>query len=218
MDRNPKSALILAHGDRPSYELLLHLSSRSGLFLATDGAANELKALGLNPDVVFGDFDSIAADLTEHLPNAEFVKALNQEASDLDKAIAYIISRGFETIRIAGASGGRMDHTLGNASLLFKYLGKADIRIIDDRWEAWAVGSGTTIAGNPGDTLSLVVFEPVEWVTLSGVMWPLRGERLMPGSRGVSNEMTVHEAVLEVRGGTVIVIHQPRLEWGFLGG
>jgi thiamine pyrophosphokinase len=209
MSHKSNTALILAHGNRPSYELLLHLSNKSSLFLATDGAANELAALGLFPNVVFGDFDSLSPSVREKLTDAEFVHSPDQEASDLDKAISHTISLGFESIYVAGATGGRLDHTLANTALLLKYHPEHDIRLIDDRWEAWAVSGIAEIGGCPGDTVSLVAFVPVESVSISGVRWPLNGEALFPGSRGVSNEMISDVAKLEVKGGTVIVIHQP---------
>ena len=51
--------LILANGEPPSAELLARLAAEHDLFLATDGAARTAACLGVCPDIVSGDFDSL---------------------------------------------------------------------------------------------------------------------------------------------------------------
>src|SRR5215510_8577350 len=115
------NVLILANGEQPSSSLLARLRAEADLFLAADGAANALADLDCAPDVVLGDFDSLRPGVSERLAQAAFVPVLDQEASDLDKAIAYARERGARRITLTGAGGGRMDHTLTHISLLLKY-------------------------------------------------------------------------------------------------
>jgi len=199
--------LILAHGEMPSASLLRTLCEEADLFLATDGAANALPDLGMAPHVILGDFDSVAARAGELFPTAEFIHTPDQEASDLDKALMLAIERGATRVTLAGALGGRIDHTLVNVGLLVKYAGRLDLRIVDDWGETRATSDSLVISGHPGDTLSVAVFAPAEGVTLTGVRWPLHDERLLPGSRAVSNSLVEESARLSVREGVLIVTH-----------
>ncbi len=204
-NRRVRHALILAHGDPPSLERLRRLRYEADLFIATDGAANELPGV-LIPDVVLGDFDSLSPKTRKRMPGAEFVHAPDQDHSDLQKAIEFAQGKGFRRITIAGATGGRIDHTLASFSLLYTYAGRLNMRVVGDSLEAWAVRGAAKVAGNPGDTISLIAFEPAI-VTIEGVHWPLGRARLVPGSLGMSNRMTEKMARIRVDEGTVIVVH-----------
>lgn len=201
-------ALILANGEAPSREFLTELRRSADLFIAADGAANCLPGMGLAPDVVLGDFDSLAPAVRECLPEAVFLPVHDQEASDLDKAIAYAAERGAEYVTVAGATGGRLDHALTHISLLLKYHPEPDVRLLDERMEVRVVGAQPVeFRGRRGDTLSLIVFAPAEGVVMKGVLYPLCHEPLFPGSRGVSNMLVGDTARVSVCSGAVIACH-----------
>lgn len=206
-----ENALILANGDRPSVELLRRMRDEAELFIATDGAANDLAELDPVPDIVLGDFDSLAPGIRDRMPGAQFVQALDQEANDLEKAIVHAASLGYSHITIAGGLGGRSDHTLVSFSLLLKFGRELDIRLVAEGMEARAVFGKDSVYGEPGDTLSLIPFEASR-VSLAGVKWPLKGEELGPGSRGVSNVIEAVPCEIDVVSGSVIVVVTKR-QW-----
>jgi len=156
--------------------------------------------------VILGDFDSLTPEFLNQMPGDIVQPAPNQDASDLDKAIEWALQHGACRITITGATGGRVDHTLTNISILMKYAGHA-VRIVEDWGEAQIITREATIQGTPGDTLSLVLFAPAKGVSLTGVRWVLHDEDLAPGSRGVSNEFTETAAHIRVREGTVLAVH-----------
>ncbi len=194
----------------PSLALLQRLADECDLFIATDGAANTLADTPLRPGVVLGDFDSLEPGVRDQMPGTRFVETPDQEKSDLEKAILYAIERDAETITLAGCLGSRLDHSLTALSLLIAYRGRSAMRLVTDTSEAIVGSHWTQVNGAAGDTLSLIVFAPADGVSVDGVRWPLRDERLVPGSRGVSNEMTGTLACISVRQGTVIVVHERR--------
>jgi thiamine pyrophosphokinase len=202
--------LILANGTPLSHDLLLRLVAEADLFIATDGAANKLMATPYSPHVVLGDFDSLVDSTRLAFEATEFIHTPDQEASDLDKAIAYARDRGSLQVTIVGYTGDRIDHVLTGVSLLMKYHRELEIRLVAESSEVRAISGRATLYGQPGDILSLVAFGPVEGVSARGVRWPLDDEALSHGSRGVSNEMTGEEAHVEVRQGTLIVCHLRR--------
>jgi thiamine pyrophosphokinase len=197
--------LILAHGDFPGDETLDALRETADLFIATDGAADPLLARGIVPDVVLGDLDSLSPEGLLRLPPGILQPAPDQEASDLEKAILHAIAAGAGRVTLLGTTGSRVDHTLVAFSLLHRYGEAVDLRLRAPASETRLVYGETTVEGEPGDTVSLIPFAPVEGVTFEGVRWPLRDEPLHPGSRGVSNVLTAPRARLVVRGGKLLL-------------
>lgn len=199
--------LVLANGAPPAPLLLERLCGESDLFLAADGAANRLAELDLPPHIILGDFDSLTDEARGRLVTAELVEAADQEASDLDKALEYLLRRGAKRVTITGASGGRLDHFLANVSLLLKYADALDIRIVEDQGSLVLLRDTVEIEGAEGDIVSIVVFESVHGVTTEGLAWPLADATLLPGSRGVSNWLAGASARITVREGRAFVCH-----------
>lgn len=207
-------ALILANGDPPSEALARRLALDHDLLLATDGAAHRAAGLGLTPDILCGDFDSVRLDVARaEFPKAEFVPTPDQEASDLEKAIRVARERGAARITIIGAGGGRVDHMLAAFALLLRYHREIPLRIVNDSAEAWAVSGTEDAPGEcafpavPGDILSLLSLDGAARVTFSGVRWPLHDESIGIGTRGISNVAEAEHVTLRVRGGAVLVCH-----------
>jgi thiamine pyrophosphokinase len=206
--------LILVNGEAPSEALAQRLAAEHDRLFATDGAAHRAVGLGLTPDLICGDFDSVNLDVAQaEFARAEFVPMPDQEFADLEKAIHLALERGATAITIIGAAGGRIDHTLGNFSLLLRYHKEAPIRIVDDISEVWAL-SGTeeahgeaTFAAQPGDLLSLLSLDGAARVRISGVKWPLHDALLPIGTHGISNVAVSEQVHLAVCGGAILVCH-----------
>ncbi|WP_010300581.1 thiamine diphosphokinase [Candidatus Odyssella thessalonicensis] len=87
--------------------------------VALDGAANKLLQHGLTPQIILGDMDSISEEACSAFKQVEFIPALNQDYTDLEKGIEFCKDRGARSIIITCALGGdRIDHTLANFSIL----------------------------------------------------------------------------------------------------
>lgn len=209
-------ALILANGDPPSEELAHRLAAAHDLLLATDGAAHRAVGLGLKPDIICGDFDSVQLEVARaEFPGAEFVATPDQDQADLEKALHVARERGATAITITGAAGGRIDHTLANFSLLLRYHREIPLVIVDDGSEVLAL-SGTdetpgeqVFAATPGDTFSLLSLDGKAHATIQGVQWPLDDYRLPIGTLGVSNVAEAARVVVRARGGALLVCHLP---------
>lgn len=186
------------------------------LVIAADSGLHLADPLGIPVDLVVGDLDSAeqaavdravasGAELDQHDPD--------KDATDLDLALAAARSRGGGRVIVAGGvDGDRLDHLLAAAEL----LGSDRYADLDIEWwsEAGTVfiaRTTLTVAGEPGDRLSIIpVAEPVV-VTVTGVRWPLDETTLEHGStRGVSNEITAPSVEITVSSGTAFVVHTPR--------
>ncbi len=212
------TAIILANGDPPPLSLFKQLVETAAswggapLLIAADGAAQRLRELGWSPHLVVGDFDSLPPALREELGSSEFLHVPDQETSDIEKAVQVALERGAQRILLMGTRGDRLDHWLTALSVMMAYHARVRIQLVDTRFVCEIVQGSLVWRGRAGDTISLVAFQQAEGVSLEGVRWPLRGETLAPGSRGVSNVMTGDEARLSVRQGFLLLCREHRGE------
>ena len=205
--------LILANGTPPGAKLAAEYAAACDLFLATDGAVHKALALGLKPDLVCGDFDSIDMEAAKHaLPHTEFIATPDQNRADLEKAIVLAIERGAASITILGANGGRVDHALAGFALLRQYHRAVEMLLVEDGASVTALSNDSKpntriFPAHPGDTVSLVALEIAVRVSIERVQWPLVHAELPIGTFGVSNVVTGNYFLLEVHSGTVFVCH-----------
>ena len=203
--------LILANGDPPSPELLARLAALHDLFIACDGAAQKAVALGVHPDIVSGDFDSLDLEAARAaLPRTEFVPTPDQNRTDLEKAVQIARERGATGLTIAGAAGGRMDHTLGNVSLLLRWATdwpELPVAMVADGSETRALLGTRTLDTEAGDAVSVLSMDGRARVSLSGVRWPLTDSPLAVGVGGLLNEAMGASVTVKAEGGIILVCH-----------
>lgn len=182
------------------------------LVIAADSGIHSAHALGLRVDVAIGDFDS--ADPTA-IAQAEADGAsierhpAAKDATDLELALDAALERQPQRIVVLGGHGGRVDHLLANAALLTadRYAG---VEVVAHMGGATltVVRAATALRGERGELVSLLALHrPARDVRTEGLLYPLRGEDLLPGStRGVSNELVASEASVSLSDGVLLVV------------
>lgn len=128
-------ALIIANGEACSMNLLNQLLEWSPFVVVLDGAIERVLSLGIKVDVVFGDFDDLAISMDEIKQRQfpiEIIHAPDQEKTDLEKALDFLIEREHPAVNITWATGRRADHTIANISNLVKYAKSIKIKMLDD--------------------------------------------------------------------------------------
>lgn len=188
--------------------------AEADLVIAADGGAEVLVALGIQPHVLVGDFDSVSPATRARVEEAGAeVIALraDKDWTDTEVALRLAVERGAERVTVFGALGGpRLDHLLGNILLLTApWLRGCDVHLVDARHEIFLAHGDGIVAGSPGDLVSLLALTPVvEAVETEGLAYPLRGEPLHQGAtRGVSNELVDRHARVRHGAGELLVIH-----------
>lgn len=206
-------ALIFVSGASCNEEALRHFRQPEDFIIAADGGAHHCLRLGWRPHVVIGDFDSLSAEILNHLER-EGVLLLRyppeKDETDLELALQYAVQRGFEVIRILCGLGGRVDQTLANLFLLgLPMLSDRDVRLEDGEVEAFLIRSEAVLEGAPGETVSLIPLSgAAQGVWTEGLRYSLHGETLYPEhSRGVSNEMISARARVRLSHGMLLCIH-----------
>jgi thiamine pyrophosphokinase len=180
--------------------------------IAVDGGADAVVAVGLRVDVAVGDFDSISPR-TLALLEAQGTRIerhpAKKDATDLELALDAALALAPERVLLIAGAGGRLDHLVSILLLLGapKYADvKLDARL--DSATVHVVRSERTLDGVPGETISLFALNgPATDVTATGLVYPLAGETLQPGSsRGCSNFFSEREAMITVGSGVVLVV------------
>ena len=187
------------------------------LVVGIDSGARHFLRVGVLPDIVTGDFDSLTQPERDSLASqgVRIVPTPDQDYTDLDKALTYVReTQAKPRIRVFAATGGRLDHIYSVLSALVKHGRQGDIRLVDAVGETSLVPGTTTLSGAdlPGRTLSLMALGPVSGITTTGVRWPLTGESLAPGIRdGTLNEIIADTVTIEVCMGDLLVqLHHAR--------
>ena len=185
------------------------------LVVGADGGATKAEALGLRPDVVVGDLDSIDGPALDRLRAAGVpVEAwpAQKDASDLELAVRRALELDPARLVILGALGGaRLDHALANLLLLcLPELAGRDVSCLDATTRVRVlVGPGRLVlAGRAGDLVTLLpVGGSADGVTTDGLGYPLRDGRLLVGpSRGLSNVRVASEAAVRLERGRLLIV------------
>ena len=131
-DQEP--ALIIANGASCQPELLGQLLEWSPLVVVLDSAIERVMHLDIKIDVLLGDFDrDFDPEIykTKQYP-LEIVHTPDQNKTDLEKALDYLIERKIPSVNIVWATGKRADHTITNLTNIVRYRDLIKIVILDD--------------------------------------------------------------------------------------
>ncbi len=199
-------ALILANGEAPSKRTLQTLLKDNSLFVCADGGANAAVRFGLNPDVIVGDLDSTLPQTIRKLRRSEVHQIVDDYSTDLEKTLGWVIEKGFDEIVVAGATGGRLDHFLGNLSAMVKFSPKASITFVDDTGEWIYVDRSKELLIPAGSMISLIPISHCDGIVTRGLRWNLNFESLELGVRdGTSNIVVESPVRISVAKGNLIL-------------
>jgi thiamine pyrophosphokinase len=182
------------------------------LIICCDGGARHLQELGIKPDIIIGDMDSIGSVQLEDYKN-QGVKVIqylaDKDFTDTELALDQAMGLKPMAVYIWGALGGRLDHTLANVFLLRK--GKdASVKtyLIDEYCEAFVIDQEAAFSGAEGQTVSIIALtEKVEGITLKGFLYTIKDAALTMGeSLGISNIINEACATIRIRSGILLVI------------
>jgi thiamine pyrophosphokinase len=206
--------IIFANGEIPRLENARFLLQADDYIICADGGARHALELGLTPNLVIGDMDSIDKQQWQKLKNAGVPIELfprDKNETDLELALDRAIELEPKVLLIIGALGGRLDQTFGNTTLLSDArLSAVDVRLDDGVEEIFFCRDQEEVRGRSGDIVSLIPWgNPVQGVQTQGLKWQLHSETLFPErTRGISNEMTSEVASVKIESGLLLVIHR----------
>ncbi len=205
-------ALIACSGEIKDYSFCSRHIKDLDYIIGVDGGAHHLLRLGLKPDVLLGDFDSILESDLEYFKNEniEILKYPSEkDLTDSELAIETVLEKGCDTVIMIGCIGSRVDHSIANIQLLKKLLdnGVKGI-IVNENNEITLIRDHLELKREDNTRVSLLsLTDKVTGITLKGFYYPLNDFTLELGSaRGVSNEFAEDTAEITIKEGLLLVI------------
>ena len=180
--------------------------------VAADRGVDHAHALGLEVDLVVGDFDSASDAAVAEAEEAGARLERHPEAkdaTDLELALDAALELSPERVLVLAGLGRRLDH-LVSALLLLGSPRYAEVEIdaIVGDAHVHVIRGERALTGEPGELVSLLPLHgPAEGIRTDGLDYPLAGEALAPGSsRGVSNRFTGDAARVTVERGILLAV------------
>ncbi len=202
-----KRCVIVGGADIGSYEYIKSLLRGDDSFVFCDSGLRHMESLGVRPSLIVGDFDSHA---NPRLPVETIVLPCEKDDTDTVYGVKEGLRRGFDTFLLIGVVGGRLDHTLGNVSILLYLdaLGKKGT-IVDDYSEMEIVSSSPVSVSDRYAFFSLLnISGCAQGVSIRHAKYPLDdAEITCEYQYGISNEVLPGQtAVVSIRSGKLLLI------------
>ena len=201
-------AVIIGNGEIKDYDFIAGKLRKGDYIVCADGGYRHAARLGVKPDVLIGDMDSLSDSENDY--DGEIINLpVRKDFTDSEVCVKYVLLKDFDEILMLGFIGTRLDHTITNITLLKQIAesGKKG-KITDEHNEIYYALSENVIYGKKGDIISIIPFgQDLTGISTSGLDYPLDNENLIFGeSRGVSNIMTSNKCTVNIQGGVGLII------------
>lgn len=206
--------LIVTNGDLEE-NFIKKIISNYDFIISVDGAYNTLYKLGIIPNIMIGDFDSINKDI--FLKSDEYnIEKINlrsdKDFSDTASALDLAIERGYNNIDIIGGIGTRWDHSLANINLLYYgFEKKANVRLLsdDNKMSIYSEGEYDIAKDSSIYWSFFPVFDDVT-ISLINMKYELNKRFVRKGDTlGLSNEL-IDNSKFIVHSGNIIVVESKK--------
>ncbi len=199
--------VIFLNGNINDYDYCKSVIQADDYIICADGGYKHAVKLGVSPDIVIGDMDSVNMSVAG-LNTVLYPK--EKDATDGEIAVRHAIEHGKGSdILILGGIGSRFDHTLCNA-LLLKIISDAgkNGKMSDENNDIYITSSKITLSGKPGDIVSFIpVSGTARGVSVSNMKYPLsKFDACLGTSRGISNVMLTNVCSISVDDGLLFII------------
>lgn len=192
----------------------LIMSSGFEVIIAADRGMDFLYEHKITPDIIVGDFDSVKNEALSYFKEKGMsdIHVLNPEKDDTDSecALQIALDHGADHIIIIGATGTRIDHVLGNISLLGKAMSEGKMaELLDTHNRIRMIDNELEIEKNKqyGKYVSIIPVCKNNKITLEGFKYPLKDYTFEGfNTLGISNEIVDDIAKITVNEGLYIVI------------
>lgn len=184
-----KRCVVVGGADIGRYGRIRTYLREDDFFICCDSGLKHRQGLNITPDLIVGDFDSYE---DPRLDIETIVLPREKDDTDTVFAVKEALKRGFQEFLLLGVAGGRLDHTLGNVSLLLMLdsLGKKAVAL-DDHAEMVVVSDAPAHIEDRYPYFSLLNISGLaQGITIRNAKFPLTdGEITCEYQYGISNEV-----------------------------
>ena len=206
MERQKAGRCVIVGGaDINNYSFIRERIWDDDYVIFCDSGLKHLEHLQVKPSLIVGDFDE-----NPNLDAETIVLPCEKDDTDTVYAVKEAIRRGYDNFLLIGVVGARLDHTLGNVSILL-YLNSVGKRgcILDDYSEMEIVSEEAVSICDEFSFFSLIAVNGcAKGVTIIGAKYPLSDSEITCEYQyGISNEVLPGEkAVVTVKCGILLLI------------
>ncbi len=195
-DRGKYKSILCLNGSLPEKEFFDNWNIP---IIAADGAANKLMKMNIKPDIVIGDLDSAKP---EYLKLLDHIKILDQNKSDFEKSIKYIVKNKISPSIIFGLGGGHLDHILHNINLFTQ----TEFVSLSDSTFIFNIKNSVDLKLEKNTKISLFGM-PRAQISTFGLKWNLSNELLtFPGGNSAFNRSLEEDIRISVYHGNLLCI------------
>lgn len=177
---------------------------------ADQGLARAI-AMGIEPDFVLGDFDSLDdTTLLDRFPPDRVLRfPTDKDETDAEIGLRLLAARGCDRVTLAGGGGGRLDHLLAIAALFDR--DRPPRRWVTDAEDVLLVEGEAYFDGWRGSTVSVFPLgDGASGLYSEGLRWPLEGLAFARGWAGISNVADDDRVLVGVGRGRLLVVRSLR--------
>ncbi len=201
-------ALLIGNGETVSPRLLKQLAAQADYVLAADGGADKALQCGVTPNGVIGDLDSVSARTKKQLAS-RILHVPTQDNTDLEKTLLWLNKNRFTHVTLVGFVGDRWDFAIGNLLALTRFARKLQICVAGNKWRIFPLVRGAEFACQKNKRVSIIPVKTCTGVTLTGLKYPLKNARLLPGTtQTLSNQTTATRFKVSFTHGTLLVYYE----------
>ena len=188
------------------FDHLLEPLTEDDYIIAADGGLAHTRKLGITPQAVLGDFDSLG-----YTPEGANVFPVEKDDTDTMLAVRRGLTLGYKAFILYGSlDGPRLDHTIANFQTL-QFLADHDAYgyLVGRDYLLTVVKNGTVRfpAGAEGTISVFCLGSDATGVTERGLHYPLEEATLTAGfPLGVSNHFTGEAAKVTVKNGSLLIL------------
>jgi len=180
---------------------------KDDLIICADGGYNTASLIGITPNVVIGDMDSVRGKIPDSVQRIIYPK--QKEKTDMHLCIDYALDMGCAEIILLCAFGGRIDHSLASIFSLRYIVEKgAEGMLLTKRSKVFSIKDETTVSRGEYSKISLLpLTDKALGVTTEGLQYPLENATLYQTQNlGISNAFCGSSASVKLTEGILCVI------------
>ncbi len=204
-----KKCIIIANGKSPTKKVVDYFVNKGfSAIICADGGANSAKKIGIIPNLIIGDLDSISLSTLNYFKNkSTIIQIKRQNDTDVEKCLKFAIKKGFKEAILLGVTGDRLDHTICNLGIVIKFFNRIKILLAAESSFLTPINKMTTFKSKIGETISIYGFDKRTKITSNGLKYKLHNTMLPFGIKESTSNVSVSNTVeLNVKGGIVFII------------
>lgn len=223
---------IVANGEVPSSGLSMRLLRKMKRIICCDGALQKLSSINIIPDVVVGDGDSMAGELLQRKTDSDshsrdvahnvsttrnvsingheipYYPDRSEEYNDLQKALKYCMSKGYDNIVLMGCGGLREDHFIANLSIMAMYSKEMHLTMLTENGVFNVLRGSSSFRSLPGMQVSVFARSPHTKLTFTGLKYPVNDRSFNWLWEASLNEAAGEEFIVEASDDEPVVVYR----------